>query len=63
MSEPTDAQRVTDRIRGLTAHLNANIRKAAGMGLRVEVTTFDTQEMGQRWPVPLVDVSVTTPVR
>ncbi len=63
MSELTEAERVADRIRELAAHLNANIRKASDLGLRVEVDHFGTQEMGQRWPVPFVVVDVTAPVR
>lgn len=57
------AEQITDRIRELTAHLNANIQRAVDMGLRVEFSTIEQQEMQHQWPVPFVQVAVTQRVR
>lgn len=56
-------KQTADRVRELTAALNDEMRKAAGMGLRVEVDTVEVGSTGTWWPMPRIDVMVTKEVK
>jgi hypothetical protein len=57
--EQTREQSAAEVIRRAVSDLNAAVAKAADLGLRVEVQTFDLRNVTSPFAVPVVSVAVT----